>query len=54
MEGPQIGGGPDLLGHCSPERPVGSLFDDLIARALERADAADRAADRLERARRAA
>jgi len=55
MEGPQLGGGPALAGHLSTghhfaERPVGSLFDTLVARALERADAADR----VERARRAA
>lgn len=50
MEGPQLGGGPALAGHHFAERPVGSLFDTLVARALERADAADRA----ERARRAA
>ena len=37
MEGPQLGGGPERM-----ERPVASLFDDLIARALQRADAIDR------------
>lgn len=50
MEGPQLGGGPAMPGHHSAERPVGALFDTLIARALDRADAADR----VERARRAA
>ncbi|SMH52024.1 hypothetical protein [Azospirillum agricola] len=48
MEGPQFAR-PDPL-----ERPMGSLFDDLIARALERADAADRAMKRRTAARRAA
>lgn len=55
MEGPQLGGGPAMAGHPSAaqdsaERPVGTLFEALVARALERADDADRA----ERARRAA
>lgn len=60
MEGPQLGGGPAMAGQPSAgqysatqhsaELPVGTLFESLVARALERADAADRA----ERARRAA
>jgi len=41
MEGPELGGGP-----ARPARPLDSLFDDLITRALERADAVDRAARR--------
>ncbi len=36
MEGPPQGGGPTTL-----DRPLGSLFDTLIARALDRTDAAD-------------
>ncbi|CAO3429700.1 hypothetical protein [Azospirillum doebereinerae] len=40
MEGPETGGGPERL-----VQPLGSLFDDLIACALERADAIDRQLD---------
>lgn len=45
MEGPQFAGKPERLEH-----PIGDVFGDLVARALERADAGDR----MQRDRRAA
>ncbi|WP_377809186.1 hypothetical protein ABNQ38_15440 [Azospirillum sp. A29] len=41
MEGPMLAGRTAVL-----DEPIGGLFDDLIARALERADARDRTAAR--------
>ncbi|WP_042442872.1 hypothetical protein [Azospirillum sp. B510] len=41
MEGPMPAGRSAM-----PEAPIGGLFDDLVARALERADARDRMAAR--------
>lgn len=41
MEGPMLAGRAAVL-----DEPIGGLFDDLIARALERADARDRTAAR--------
>lgn len=41
MEGPMLASRAAVL-----EEPIGGLFDDLFARALERADARDRAATR--------
>ncbi|KAA0598577.1 hypothetical protein J2848_001057 [Azospirillum lipoferum] len=41
MEGPMLAGRAAVL-----DAPIGGLFDDLIARALERADARDRIAAR--------
>jgi hypothetical protein len=41
MEGPMLAGRTAAL-----DAPIGGLFDDLVARALERADARDRTAAR--------
>lgn len=41
MEGPMLAGRAAVL-----DEPIGGIFDDLIARALERADARDRIAAR--------
>ncbi|MBP2298689.1 hypothetical protein [Azospirillum picis] len=42
MEGPMPGAGGKFAGCRFEDGPVGDLFEDLVARALERADARDR------------